>query len=164
MAKKSKNEKSSDGSKIIAVNRQARHEYIFEEFFEAGIALTGSEVKSLRGGRLNMTDSYACVDSNNQVWLKSLNISKWEQASCFNHDPMRPRRLLLHKSEIRRLNVKTHEKGLTIVPTKIYFKKNYVKLELAVARGKKLYDKREAEAAKTVKREVERMLAERSRY
>lgn len=163
MAKKQKTKGEADGIRLIAVNRQARHEYIFEEFFEAGIALTGSEVKSLRESRLNMTDAYAVVDNNGQVWLKGLNISKWKQASCFNHEPLRRRRLLLHKSEIKRMFVKTHEKGLTLVPTKIYFRKNFIKVELAIARGKKLYDKREAEAARTVKRETERMLAERGR-
>lgn len=162
MAKKGKG--SEGGVKVIAVNRQARHEYIFEEFFEAGISLVGTEVKSLRNGRLSMVDAYAVVDDFDQVWLKGLNISRWQQGSCFNHEPLRVRRLLLHKSEIRRLAVKTHEKGLTIVPTKIYFQKNYIKVELALARGKKLYDKREAEAAKTAKREVERALSEKGRY
>ena len=98
-----------------------------------------------------MVDAYAVVDDFNQVWLKGLNISKWHYASTFNHDPMRARRLLLNKSEIRRLKARTHEKGLTIIPTKLYFKKNYIKVEIALSRGKKLYDKREAEAAKTAR-------------
>ncbi len=162
MAKKKKNQpKTESGIKIIAVNRQARHEYIFEEFFEAGIALQGTEVKSLREGRLSLVDAYAVVDDFNQVWLKGLNISKWHYASNFNHEPVRERRLLLNKSEIRRLKARTHEKGLTIIPTKLYFKKNYIKVEIALARGKKLYDKREAEAAKTAKRDIERAIAER---
>lgn len=162
MAKKNKNQQKTEaGVKIIAVNRQARHEYIFEEFFEAGIALQGTEVKSLREGRLSLVDAYAVVDDFNQVWLKGLNISKWHYASTFNHDPMRARRLLLNKSEIIRLKARTHEKGLTIIPTKLYFKKNYIKVEIALSRGKKLYDKREAEAAKTAKRDIERAIAER---
>lgn len=157
MAKKNK---AGAGGATIAVNRQARHEYIFEEFMEAGIALLGPEVKSLRAGRLSLVDSFAVVEGD-EVWLKGLNISRWQQASWFNHDPLRPRRLLLHKAEIRRLKVKTQEKGLTIVPTKIYFKRSFIKVEIAIARGKKLYDKRQAEAAKTAKREIERTLAER---
>ena len=117
MAKKNKNQqKTESGVKIIAVNRQARHEYIFEEFFEAGIALQGTEVKSLREGRLSLVDAYAVVDDFNQVWLKGLNISKWHYASTFNHEPMRARRLLLNKSEIRRLKARTHEKGLAEAP------------------------------------------------
>ncbi|MGM9998483.1 MAG: SsrA-binding protein SmpB [Candidatus Bruticola sp.] len=161
MAKKQNKQKTDSAVKIIAVNRQARHEYIFEEFFEAGLSLQGTEVKSLREGRLSLVDAYAVVDDFNQVWLKGLNISKWHYASCFNHDPLRARRLLLNKSEIRRLKARTHEKGLTIIPTKLYFKKNYIKVEIALSRGKKLYDKREAEAAKTAKRDIERAIAER---
>ena len=162
MAKKKKSPAQNEaGIKIIAINRQARHEYIFEEFFEAGIALQGTEVKSLRNGRLSLVDDYAVVDDHGQVWLKGLNISKWTHASIFNHEPVRDRRLLLNKSEIRRLHSRTHEKGLTIIPTKIYFKKNYIKVEIALSRGKKLYDKREAEAAKTAKRDLERAMAER---
>lgn len=151
------------GIKPIAVNRKARHEYIFEEFFEAGIELRGTEVKSLRIGRVSLVESYASVDTAGQVWLKGLNISRWEQASCFNHDPLRARRLLLHKHEIRRLNQRTHEKGLTLVPVRIYFKRGLIKVELALARGKKLYDKREAETAKAVKRDMERAMSERGR-
>lgn len=144
-----------DREKTITVNRKARHEYHFEEMYEAGIVLTGTEVKSLRSGRVNMVDAYGVVDGA-EVWLKSLNISPWEKGNRFNHDPVRPRKLLLHREEIRRLIGKTKEKGLTLIPTRLYFLNGRVKVELAVARGKKLYDKREAEAERSAKREMER--------
>jgi SsrA-binding protein len=141
--------------KSIVINRRARHEYHFEEVFEAGIVLTGTEVKSLRSGRVSIVDAYGVVE-NAEVWLKNLNISPWEKGNRFNHDPLRPRKLLLHREEIRRLIGKTREKGLTLIPTRMYFQNGRVKVELAVARGKKLYDKREAEAERTAKREMER--------
>ncbi len=143
--------------KSIALNRRARHEYHFEEIFEAGIVLTGTEVKSLRAGRVSMVDAFGVVE-NAEVWLKNLNISPWEKGNRFNHEPLRPRKLLLHREEIRRLIGKTREKGLTLIPTRMYFQDGRVKVELAVARGKKLYDKREAEAERTAKREMERAL------
>lgn len=144
-----------DREKSIALNRRARHEYHFEELYEAGIVLTGTEVKSLRSGRVNLVDAYGVVEGA-EVWLKNLNISPWEKGNRFNHDPTRPRKLLLHKEEIRRLIGKTKEKGLTLIPTRLYFLNGRVKVELAVAKGKKLYDKREADAERTAKREIER--------
>lgn len=163
MAKKGKqNETAEAGCKSIAVNRRARHEYHFEELFEAGIALVGTEVKSLRSGRVSMVDAFGVV-INGEVWLKNLNISHWEKGNRFNHDPVRPRKLLLHASEIRRITVKTQEKGLTLVPTRMYFRSGRAKVELAIARGKKLYDKREADAERSAQRDVERTVRSMSR-
>ncbi len=161
-----KDKKGADaGQKIIVVNRKARHEYIFEEFYECGISLVGTEVKSLRAGRVSIVEAFAQVEKyvrkgveRYEVWLKNLNISHWETGNRFNHDPFRARRLLLHAREIRRLCVKTQEKGLTLVPTKLYFKEGRVKVELAVSRGKKLYDKRDAEAAKSAQRDIDRAM------
>lgn len=144
-----------DREKTITVNRRARHEYIFEELYEAGIVLLGTEVKSLRAGRVNLVDAYGTVD-NGEVWLKNLNISPWEKGNRNNHEPTRPRKLLLHAEEIRRLIGKTKEKGLTLIPTRLYFLNGRVKVEIAVARGKKLHDKREAAAEKDAKREMAR--------
>ncbi len=144
-------------NKSIVLNRRARHEYHFEDLFEAGIVLTGTEVKSLRAGRVSIVDAFAVVEQA-EVWLKNLNISPWEMGNRFNHEPTRPRKLLLHRDEIRRLIGKTREKGLTLIPTRMYFLNGKVKVEIAVARGKKLYDKREAEAERTAKREMERAM------
>ena len=155
---KSNNKSGADAHiKVIAVNRKARHEYNFEEFFEAGIALVGTEVKSLRAGRVNMGEAYAQV-VRGEVWLKNMNINHWDTGNRFNHEPLRNRKLLLHAREIRRLIVKTQEKGLTLVPTRLYFNSGKVKVELALARGKKLYDKRETEAAKSAQRDIERAM------
>lgn len=128
--------------KVVARNRKARHEYEVLETYEAGMELKGPEVKSLRSGGVSFQDAFARVDDG-EVWLHSLHISPYVQANRSNVDPVRPRRLLLNRKEIRRLIVKTQEKGLTIVPLEIYFSRGYAKVTLAVARGKKLYDKRE---------------------
>lgn len=128
--------------KVVARNRKARHEYEILETYEAGMELKGPEVKSLRSGGVSFQDAFARVDDG-EVWLHSLHISPYVQANRSNVDPVRPRRLLLNRKEIRRLVVKTQEKGLTIVPLEIYFSRGYAKVTLAVARGKKLYDKRE---------------------
>ena len=144
--------------KNIAVNRQARHEYFIEETFEAGIALTGTEVKSLRLGKGNLKESYAQVKQG-EVFLFNCHISPYDFGNRFNHEPLRPRKLLLHKEEIRRLIGKTKEKGLTIVPLALYFDaKNRVKVELALAKGKKLYDKRDDMAKRDAQREMERAI------
>ena len=148
--------------KIIAENRKARHDYIIEESFETGIVLTGTEVKSMRGGRINLKDSYAQIE-NGEIFLHGMHISPYEHGNIFNVEPMRPRKLLMHKKEIMRLLGKTKEQGLTLVPLKAYFKKDKIKIELALAKGKKLYDKREAAAEKTAKREIEKAMKERSR-
>lgn len=146
-----------DREKTITVNRRAKHEYHFEELYEAGIVLLGTEVKSLRAGRVNTVDAYATVE-NGEVWLKNLNISPWDKGNRNNHEPTRPRKLLLHREEIRRLIGKTKEKGLTLIPTRLYFLNGRVKVEIAVARGKKLHDKREAEFEKDAKREMARAI------
>ena len=148
--------------KIITENRKARHDYTIEESFEAGIALKGTEVKSLRAGKANLKDSFAIIE-NGELYLHGMHISPYEQGNIFNVEPMRPRKLLMHKKEIMRLLGKTKEQGLTLVPLKAYFKKDKIKIELALAKGKKLYDKRDAAAEKSAKREIEKALKERSR-
>jgi SsrA-binding protein len=148
--------------KIVAENRRARHDYHIHETFEAGIVLTGTEIKSLRGGRANLTDSYARIE-NGELFLISAHISPYDQGNRFNHEPRRNRKLLMHKSEILRLLGKTREKGYTLVPLKIYLSHGLAKVELALASGKDLYDKRQAAAEKDAKREVERTLRDRQR-
>lgn len=148
--------------KIITENRKARHDYTIEESFEAGIELKGTEVKSMRAGRVNLKDSFAVIE-NGELYLYGMHISPYEQGNIFNVEPMRPRKLLMHKKEIMRLLGKTKEQGLTLVPLKAYFKKDKIKIELALAKGKKLYDKREAAAEKSAKREIEKVMKERSR-
>ena len=140
--------------KVITENRKARHDYTIEESFEAGIELKGTEVKSMRAGRANLKDSFAVIE-NGELYLYGMHISPYEHGNIFNVEPMRPRKLLMHKKEIMRLLGKTKEQGLTLVPLKAYFKKDKIKIELALAKGKKLYDKREAAAEKTAKREIE---------
>jgi len=144
-----------DQEKNITVNRKARHEYFIIQSFEAGIVLTGTEVKALRQGKANLVDSYASLE-NAEVWLMSANISAYEQGNINNHEPTQKRKLLLKKSEIRRLIGKVKEKGLTLIPLRLYFKNGKVKVELAVAKGKKVYDKREAIAKRDFQRDQER--------
>lgn len=144
--------------KTVTENRKARHDYQIVETYEAGIALTGTEVKSLRAGRANLRDSFARID-NAELILYNMHISPYEQGNRFNHEPKRERKLLMHKQEIMRLLGKCREKGLTLVPLKVYFNdRGRAKVELALARGKKLYDKREDMAARDAKREMERAL------
>jgi SsrA-binding protein len=152
----------SEGIKTIVQNRKARHDYFIEETFEAGIALSGTEVKSLRMGRANLNDSYAAI-KNGEVFVYGLHISPYEMGNRFNHDPVRVRKLLLHRYEINKLIGYTQKKGLTLVPLSLYFKKGKVKVELAVARGKKLYDKRDDIAKKDAMREIDRRLKDSSR-
>ena len=149
--------------KIIAENRKARHDYIIEESFETGIVLTGTEVKSMRGGRINLKDSYAQIE-NGEIFLHGMHISPYEHGNIFNVDPLRPRKLLMHKREIMRLFGKVKTDGLTLVPLKVNFERDKVKVELALVRGKKLYDKREAAAEKSAKREMDRAIKENGRY
>jgi SsrA-binding protein len=146
-----------NGRRIVARNRKARHEYEILETFEAGMELRGPEVKSLRAGAVSFQDSFARVEGG-QVLLYSLHISPYEQANRYNVDPVRPRRLLLNRNEIRQLVVKTEEKGLTLVPLEIYFVRGYAKVTLAVARGKKLYDKRETLKRRQQDREARRAM------
>lgn len=143
-------------NKTIATNRRARYEYFIEDTLEAGIVLTGTEVKSLRRGKGSLNDSYAQLKEM-EVYLYNCHISPYDFGNRFNHDPLRPRKLLLHREQIRRLASKTKERGYTLVPLAIYFdQKNRVKVELALARGKKLYDKRETIAKKDAEREMAR--------
>ncbi|OPX85438.1 MAG: SsrA-binding protein [Pelotomaculum sp. PtaB.Bin104] len=148
--------------KTVTENRKARHEYSILETFEAGIALTGTEVKSLREGRANLQDSFARVN-NAELLLYNMHISPYDKGNQFNHEPKRTRKLLMHKAEILRLLGKTREKGLALIPMKVYFKRGIAKVELALARGKKLYDRRDDIAARDARREVDRAMKERSR-
>lgn len=150
------------GQKTIIDNRKARHEYEFLERFEAGIELKGTEVKSLRAGKASLAEAYARIEQG-EVWLYSMHISPYDFGNINNHDEKRPRRLLLHKSEIARLYAAVREKGLTLVPVRLYFSQALVKVELALARGKKLYDKRTSMAERDSKRQIERALKERGR-
>lgn len=143
--------------KTLATNRKARHEYFIEETYECGIELKGTEVKSIRQGRLNLTDGYASVD-NSEVFLKQVHISPYEQGNRFNQDPLRTRKLLLHKHEIRKLIGATTVKGYSLIPLSVYLKNGKVKVELALAKGKKLYDKRQDLAKKDAQRTIEREL------
>ena len=158
MAKKGKKRAPASGD--VVTNRRARHKFEFVETMEAGIVLTGSEVKSLRGGQAQMTDSYAVVDDG-EVWLRKLHIPPYEHAEVDAHTPDRPRKLLLHRDEIERLVGKTAEKGLTLVPVRIYFKGPRAKVELALARGKRSYDKRQDLARRDANREVAREFGRR---
>ncbi|MGI6119664.1 MAG: SsrA-binding protein SmpB [Desulfosporosinus sp.] len=153
---------SSEGIKIVAENRKAFHDYFVEDRVEAGIILTGTEIKSIREGRVNLKDSYARLD-NGEIWVHQMHISPYEQGNRYNHDPLRPRKLLLHRSEINKLGGKIQQQGLTLIPIKIYLKKGLAKVELAVCQGKKNYDKRQALAEREGKRDIERALRERNK-
>jgi len=148
--------------KTIATNRRARHDYQIEEVFEAGIALQGSEVKTLRGGKASLQDAYAVV-RDNEVFLMGVHIPPYPQASMQNHEPTRSRKLLLHRAEIKRLIGKTAERGLTLVPLRLYFKANKVKVEIALARGKRTYDKRQTIAKREAEREMKKREGARRR-
>ncbi|MDP2208458.1 MAG: SsrA-binding protein SmpB [Bacteroidota bacterium] len=141
--------------KVLIHNRKARHDFYIIETYEVGIVLKGTEVKSLRLGNANLLDSFAKIKGG-EVWLENMHISPFDQASRNNHDPKRDRKLLLNKREIRRLNSKLQEEGTTLVPIQVYLKNNRIKVELAFARGKKMFDKREAIAKREVEREVKR--------
>ena len=145
------------GTKTLATNRKARHEYFIEETYECGIELKGTEVKSIRQGKVNLTDGYASVD-NSEVFLKQVHISPYEQGNRFNVDPLRTRKLLLHKYEIRKLIGATTIKGYSLIPLSVYLKNGKVKVELALAKGKKLYDKRQDIAKKDAQRSEERAM------
>lgn len=155
--------KKNEGIKPVCENRKARHDFFIHETFEAGLELQGTEVKSLRAGKANLKDSY-CTIKNNEIFVEHMHVSPYEQGNIFNHDPVRKRKLLMHKAEIVKLFAKTREKGYTLVPLKIYFKRGKAKLELALASGKHNYDKRRALADKAVKRDVERALRDRQKY
>lgn len=148
--------KEDPDRKYVVRNRKARHDYEIKETYEAGLALVGSEVKSLRDGKVNIADAYALVE-HGEVVLKNLHISPFKMARE-NHDPLRPRRLLLHKKEIRKLFAATEQKGFTLIPLGIYFRKNLAKIELAVAVGRKKYDKRQAIAEAEAERRIKQAL------
>jgi SsrA-binding protein len=150
------------GSSVIAVNRKAYHNYRIEESFEAGIALKGSEIKSVRAGKVNLSDAYAKPE-NDELWLYNSHIATYDAASFNTHEPTRRRKLLLHRKEIDILAGKVVQKGLTLVPLKLYIKHGVAKLELGVARGKKAYDKRETIARRDADRETERAMKQRRR-
>ncbi|NLG58151.1 MAG: SsrA-binding protein SmpB [Clostridiales bacterium] len=150
------------GIKPIADNRRARHDYFVEESYECGIELKGTEVKSMRQGRVNLKESYARI-KDGEVWVEGMHISPYEQGSIFNTDPLRPKRLLLHKSEIRKLQAQVMRQGMTLIPLKIYLKDGRMKLELGVCRGKRLHDKREDIADRDAKRDMERALRQNTR-
>lgn len=149
------------GVKQIAQNRKAFHDYFVLERFEAGIELCGTEVKSLRAGELNLKDSY-CTIKDGQLFVRAMHISPYEKGNIFNRDPLRPRRLLMHRREILKLSARVQQEGLTLIPLSLYFKDSRVKLELGLCKGKKLYDKRDADAKKTASREIERTMKERN--
>lgn len=146
---------SHGGTKLIATNKKAYHEYFVDDRYEAGIALFGTEVKSVRLGQVNLKDCY-CTIKNNEIFVNGMHISPYEKGNIFNKDPLRVRKLLLHRYEINKIEGKLQEKGLTLVPLKVYFKGSLVKVEIGVARGKKLYDKRQDIAKKDQRREAER--------
>jgi SsrA-binding protein len=150
------------GRKLIAQNRKARHDYTIEDVFEAGLVLTGTEVKSLRAGRATLTDGYATVDDG-EVWLRGVHIPIYDLGTWTNHEPRRARKVLLHKDEIKRIVNKTKDSGTTLIPLSLYFKDGFAKAEIAVARGRKSYDKRHAIAERESKREAERAMGRRSK-
>jgi len=149
-------------TKIISTNRKARHDYHIEETYEAGIVLTGTEVKSVRNSRVNLKDSYARVE-NGELFLYNMHISPYEPGNRFNHEPLRVRKLLMHRMEISRLAGKIKEKGYALIPLRIYLSGGLIKIELGLARGKKLYDKRRDIAERDSKREMERAFREKQR-
>lgn len=151
-----------DSIKLIAQNKKAFHDFFIEETYECGIELVGTEVKSLREGRVNLKDAYASI-SNGEVYIKNMHISPYEKGNIFNKDPLRERKLLLHKYEILKLVGKIKEKGYSLIPTKVYLKNSLMKVELALAKGKKLYDKREDIAKKDAKRDIDRRMKEANR-
>ena len=151
-----------DSIKIITQNKKARHEYFIEDTYECGIELFGTEVKSIRQGKVNINEAYASVD-NGEVIIKSMNISPFEQGNIFNRDPMREKKLLLHKREIRKLIGLTQQQGYSLIPLSVYLKGSLVKMSLALAKGKKLYDKREDIAKRDAARRMDRALKDRQR-
>ena len=148
------------GTKLIAQNRKARHEYLIEDTVEAGLQLVGTEVKSCREGKVSLTDAYAAV-RDGEAWLLQCHINPYSHGNRQNHDPLRPRKLLLHRAEIERLDQEVSQGGRTLVPLKLYFKHGMAKAEIAVARGKKTYDKRQSEAKRDAERQMQRELGRR---
>ena len=147
----------SENVKVVATNRKAGHEYFLMERYEAGMALQGSEIKSIRSGQISLAEAFVRIDGR-EAWLMDAHVAPYEQAGSYNHEPRRPRKLLLHKSEILKLWAEVRQKGVTIVPVRVYLKDGRAKLEIAVAKGKKLYDKRQDLAKRDAQRELERGL------
>ena len=145
------------GIKLVAQNRKAHHDYFVEDRYEAGIELFGTEVKSIRAGTLNLKDSY-CIAKNGEIYVHGMHISPYEHGNIFNRDPVRPRRLLMHKREINRLQAYVQRDGYTLVPLSVYFKNSFVKVEVGLCRGKKNYDKRETAARRDAKRDIDRAI------
>ena len=162
MAAPAKTTKKDDEApvKLVADNRRARHEYEILETFEAGLALSGTEVKAMRQGKANLQESFARIEDN-EIWLYRCHISPYDFGNRFNHDPLRKRRLLLHRRQISKLKAQTQEKGLALIPLKLYFKGNWAKIDLALARGKQLYDKRQSIAKRENQRQIERIIKHR---
>ncbi len=150
----------SKGTKTIADNRKARHDYFVLETYEAGIELVGTEVKSIRQGSVNLKDSWCSID-NGELWVKGMHISPYEKGNIFNRDPMRVRKLLMHRREINKLFGTVKQDGLSLIPLSLYFKDSKVKMQLGLCKGKKLYDKREDAAKKDARREIERNMKTR---
>ena len=147
-------------TKVVATNRKAYHEYSFQDTFEAGLVLRGTEIKSIRGGRVSLQEGYVLFE-NGEAWLVNVHIAPYEPASRENHDPKRKRKLLLHRREIDRLSARVQEKGLTVIPLRLYLKDGRAKLEIGLGRGKKQYDKRETIARRDSERQVQRAIKER---
>jgi SsrA-binding protein len=157
-AKKIRRDPVASGERDAAVNRAASHNYFLLEKFEAGIALRGTEVKSVRGGRANLKDAYGLV-KDGELWLINAHIGPYEHGNIFNYEPLRTRKLLVHRKELHKLIGKTQQKGLTLIPTRLYFRNRRVKVEMAVARGKQSWDKRETERRKTADKEAREAIA-----
>jgi len=151
-----------DGNKQIAANRKAFHDYFVEEKFEAGLVLHGTEVKSLRQGTVNLKDSY-CHIKDGELFAQGMHISPYEKGNIFNRDPLRPKKLLMHRREIARLYGKVKKEGYAIVPLRLYFRGSFVKVEIGLCKGKKLHDKRAAESVNDARREIDRTMKERNR-
>lgn len=151
------------GTKLVAKNSKAFHDYFIEDRYEAGIALAGTEVKSIRQGNVNLKDSF-CLIKDGQMQVLGMHISPYEKGNIFNKDPLRPRQLLMHKREIMRLFGKVKQDGYSLIPLSVYFKDSRVKLEIGLAKGKKLYDKRDSAAAQDAKREIDRTMKARRNY
>ena len=147
--------------KTITVNRKAYHDYHIEEFVEAGLVLTGTEIKSVRAGRVNLRDAYARME-NGEMWLLGAHIAQYPGGNRYNHEPKRPRKILLHRKEINNLGGEVMRKGLTLVPLKLYLKNGIAKVELGLARGKKMYDKRDSIAQRDAQRQIERALSQKA--
>lgn len=152
---------AGSGVKVMARNQKAHHEYFIEERFETGIELVGTEVKSIRAGTLSLKEAW-CQIKDGEIFIKQMHIAPYEKGNIFNKDPLRPRRLLMHKREINRLNSQVMQQGVALIPLSLYFKDSKVKVEIGVCKGKKLYDKREASAKKDAQRDMDRIMKERN--